>query len=300
MSGSCRLNEATIFDRPVRIVEERLPVPEVERHEPGLGIEGRFVEIDGGVRLWVEEIGEGPPLLLIPGGPGTSLHYFHPHMSAAASFSRLIYVDLRGVGLSDRVRPEGGYSVASAVSDLESLRQALGLESWAVLGNSFGGVIAQQYAVDHPGRLDALVLTSSAVAMDEDLGIGVRQRDFMSAREIARLDELYTVDGRRVAPVHGADFSEAEQREVIYNAFVNGDWKRRHLCRMSDEEIARFARYEFVHDANYYPEMIASWQALDLRTELGELRTPTLIIEGRWDLAFAEWKPERMRRLFPR
>lgn len=296
---SCRLEVPTIFDRPIRIVNEPLPVPDVPRHEPVLGIEGRLVEVEDGVRLWVEEVGEGPPLLLISGGPGTSHHYFHPHLVPASAFARLIYVDLRGVGQSDRVRPEGGYGVGSAVDDLEALREALDLQSWSILGNSFGGIIAQQYAVDHPERIDAMVLTSSAIAADVDLGIGVRQRDFMSAEEMARVEALYTVEGARVAPVHGEHFSEEEQREVVFNAFMNGDWKRRHLCEMSVDEIARFARYEFVHDANYYDEMIASWQSLDLREELRELQIPTLIIEGRWDLAFAEWKPERMRRAFP-
>jgi uncharacterized protein GlcG (DUF336 family) len=161
-------------------------------------------------------------------------------------------------------------------------------------------VLAQDYAVRYPERLLGIVLTASVVAADVELGIGTRQRDYMTPAEQARVDALYTVDGRRVAPVHGDVFDEVRQREVVFNAFVNGDWKRRHLCRMSDDEIARFARYEFLHDREYYAEMIASWQAMDLRDALADLAVPTLIVDGRWDLAYAEDKPERMRRFFPR
>ncbi len=297
---SCRLHRPTIFDRPVEIHDEMLPVPEVSRHEEALGLEGRLVEISGGVRLWVEEVGEGPPLLLVSGGPGTSHHYFHPDLIPAASFARLIYVDLRGVGRSDRVRPPGGYTVSSAVDDLEALRRALGVESWSILGYSYGGVVAQLYALEHPERLDRLVMASTAVPMDVDVGLGIRQRDFMSAEEVARVEEIYTVDSELGPPVHSDRVPEALQRSLLFNAFLNGDWKRRHLCRMSRSEIARFARYELVHDRDYYREMVESGSVLDLTGRFDEFQVPTLILEGRWDLAFAPWKAEVMRERYPR
>lgn len=125
---SCRENAETIFDRNAHLDDELRPLPAVPRHEDSLGLTGGYVDI-GDVRLWVEDVGEGVPLLLVSGGPGTSHHYFHPHLLPASGFARLIYVDLRGVGLSDR-DPNGTYSVMQAVADLENLRRALGIESW--------------------------------------------------------------------------------------------------------------------------------------------------------------------------
>ncbi len=297
---SCQVERPTIFDRPVELHEGVLSVPEVPRHEDALGIEGRHVEIGDGVRIWVEEVGEGPPLLLVSGGPGTSHHYFHPSLIPAASLARLIYVDLRGVGLSDGIRPDGGYTVEGAVKDLDQVREALGLSSWSVLGYSFGGTVAQLYALEYPTRVERLVLASSTVPMAVDLGLGSRQRDYMSAREIERVGEVYSVNGEGVVPAHSDLVSPEAQRSMLYNGFRNGDWKRRHICKMSDDEIARFARYEFVHARDYYSEMVASGQALDLRSRIAELNVPTLIIEGRWDLAFGAGKAERMRELYPR
>ena len=90
----------TIFDRNVVIHEDLKEVPIVPRWERELGIKGQYI-LAGDVNLWVEEDGSGMPLVLVCGGPGTSAHYFHPHFVEAGKFSKVIYYDLRGVGLSD-------------------------------------------------------------------------------------------------------------------------------------------------------------------------------------------------------
>lgn len=295
--ASCRDTRETIFDRVVRITDTLAAVPEVPRLEDSLGIRGRYVDL-GDMRLWVEETGAGPPLLLISGGPGTSHHYFHPHLIPAARFARLIYVDLRGVGRSD-YEPGDGYTVAQAVADLERLRRRLGLERWTLFGYSFGGTVAQLYTIRHPERVAGLVLASSAVPMDLDVGLRTRERDFMAPEEIDRVAEIYRVDGEPVVPAHGDRVDPATQRSMVYNGFLNGDWKRRHLCRMLPAEIAHFARYEWVHDRNYYFEMVRDAQRYDLTGVFAENPIPTLILEGKWDLAFGEHKASTFAEQFP-
>ena len=86
------------------------------------------------------------PVVLLNGGPGATHHYFHPWFSRAKDFARVIYYDQRGCGLSD-YNPGAGYSVFQAVEDLEQLRRALEIDQWVVAGHSYGGYLAQQYAV---------------------------------------------------------------------------------------------------------------------------------------------------------
>ena len=111
------------------------------------------------VRSWYELIGEGEPLLFIPGLGGTCRVWDPIAPELAAHFS-LILVDNRGLGRSiARRKPR---SLADYSADLVELLDELQLERAHVLGLSLGGIIAQRFAVDHPSRVDRLVLVSCA------------------------------------------------------------------------------------------------------------------------------------------
>lgn len=290
--------EETIFDRNSVTYKNDLPVPEVKRYEEILGIEGRF-ELAGDVKLWVEEIGEGIPLVLVSGGPGTSLHYFHPHFLKASKFSRVIYYDLRGVGLSERTSEKENYSIIQAVDDLEKLRIQLGIQKWAVLGLSFGGAITQVYSLKYPENLLGMVLVSSALPMAIDIGLGSRQYDYQSQEERKRIEEIYSLNGKRAFPVHSETVNPDLQQKMLFNAFMNGDWKRRHLRKWTVTDMAMYARYEFVHDKNYYRTMLDDYFNYDLKDAFKNCPIPTLIIDGEWDLAYSSEKHELMKAQFP-
>nr|WP_299340150.1 alpha/beta hydrolase [Allomuricauda sp.] len=290
--------EETIFDRKSVIYKDDLPVPVVKRYEEILGITGRF-ELVGNVNLWVEEMGEGVPLVLVSGGPGTSLHYFHPHFLEASKFSRVIYYDLRGVGLSERIPEEEGYSIMQAVDDLDRLREKLGIQKWVVLGLSFGGVITQVYSLKYPENLLGMVLVSSALPMSIDIGLGSRQYDFQSKEERNRIEQIYSFNGKRAFPVHSETINPDMQRKMLFHAFMNGDWKRRHLKKWTVTDMAMYARYEFVHDKNYYGTMIEDYFNYDLKGAFTDCPIPTLIIDGEWDLAYSSEKHELMKDQFP-
>jgi hypothetical protein len=124
----------SILDRVVHIEPELFTeIPEVPRWCDRFGLQSRRIDV-GGAELFVEIEGEGTPLVLLNGGPGGTHHYFHPWFGHAAQFSRVIYYDQRGCGLSDREPGEDGYSVDQAADDLEVLRRALGFDKWVVLG----------------------------------------------------------------------------------------------------------------------------------------------------------------------
>ncbi len=288
----------TIFDRKETLNEKSMEVPLVPRYEELLDLKGRY-ELVGDANIWVEQMGAGISLVLISGGPGTSHHYFHPHFQAAKEFSEVIFYDLRGVGLSDRLPGPSGYSIDQAVEDLDQLREKLGYDQWAILGLSFGGVIAQVYALKYPERITGMVLLSSALPMSIDIGLGARQYDFLSQAERARIAQIYAIAGERVAPVHTEAVSPALQRKMLFNAFSNGDWKRRHISKWSVDDIAMYARYEFVHDKGYYRAMLNDYFTYDLKGLFKTCPIPTLIIEGKWDLAYSSEKAQLMFEQFP-
>jgi len=113
----------------------------------------QFVELPDGTQLRVETSGEGPPVVCCHGGPG--LWDYLGDLAALLDGSHLVVrFDQRGCGRS--TSPDGPFTVAQAVDDLERLRQAMGLDRWAVLGHSWGAELALRYAAAHPDRTTAV------------------------------------------------------------------------------------------------------------------------------------------------
>jgi pimeloyl-ACP methyl ester carboxylesterase len=113
------------------------------------------------VRLYWEEQGEGPPLLLIMGLSFT-LEMWHRAVSELSKEYRCIAFDNRGVGRSD-APPGRRYRIATMAEDALAVLDAAGVQEPAfVLGASMGGMIAQELALRHPGRVRGLVLACTA------------------------------------------------------------------------------------------------------------------------------------------
>jgi pimeloyl-ACP methyl ester carboxylesterase len=115
----------------------------------------------GDVRLHAVIGGEGPPLLLVHGWPQTWYQWRLVMPELAKSF-RVIAVDQRGIGLSDK--PETGYDAGTAASDMVALMRALGHERFAMVGFDTGMPIGYALAADHPERLERLIVGEGLVA----------------------------------------------------------------------------------------------------------------------------------------
>jgi pimeloyl-ACP methyl ester carboxylesterase len=107
------------------------------------------------VRLHAVIGGDGPPLLLIHGWPGT-WYYWRLVMPALARDFEVIAVDQRGIGLSDK--PEDGYEAGTLANDLVGLMDALGHERFSVVGVDTGMLIGYALAADHPDRVVRVAL----------------------------------------------------------------------------------------------------------------------------------------------
>jgi pimeloyl-ACP methyl ester carboxylesterase len=110
-------------------------------------------------RCYYEVLGQGEPLLLVP-GLGVTCRTWDPVLPELARHFTLIMVDNRGLGLSEPKRPPR--STADYSTDLLELLEHLQLDRAHVMGLSLGGIISQRFAVDHPSRVDRLVLVSCA------------------------------------------------------------------------------------------------------------------------------------------
>ncbi|HEX6490407.1 MAG TPA: alpha/beta fold hydrolase [Gaiellaceae bacterium] len=120
------------------------------------------VELADGYTLNVEELGQGYPLIVLHGGPGLDHSMFRPYLDPLGEEFRVLYVDERGQGRSDPVDPSS-LSLERFAGDVDLLAAALGLERFALLGHSFGAIIATHHAIEI-GTASAYVISGGADA----------------------------------------------------------------------------------------------------------------------------------------
>ncbi len=133
------------------------------------------IDIGQGVRLFVDVEGlalvpdgplmrEKPTLVCLHGGPGFDHSGFKPAFSGLADIAQIVYYDHRGHGRSDE-RPSSEWTLDIWADDVVRLCDALGIVKPIVLGQSFGGFVAQRYIARHPGHASKVILSSTSPHM---------------------------------------------------------------------------------------------------------------------------------------
>jgi len=130
---------------------------------------GEHQAVVNDVRLWYKVAGQasGTPLLFLHGGPGYNSYSFEAQGGKALEGKlRMIYLDQRGSGRSERPWT-GAYTIPAMVEDIEALRKQLGVPRLALMGHSFGGALALEYAATYPQHVSKVVLVSAASSIPE-------------------------------------------------------------------------------------------------------------------------------------
>ena len=148
-----------------------------------------FVDAHG-VLIYYKSLGNGPPLMVVHGGPGADHTYFLPYLLPLARTHRLIFIDERGSGRSQRLQDTGLYTVEGDVEDVEAVRVALHLGKISLLGHSCGGVLAQAYALKYQQNLSHLILNSTFASTRDMNAVLAREKAAMPPAKLARLNEL--------------------------------------------------------------------------------------------------------------
>jgi proline iminopeptidase len=143
-----------------------------------------------GVMIYYKILGKGEPLVIMHGGPGASHDYFLPYLLPLARQNRLIFLDERGSGHSQKLEDRTQYTIENMVEDVEAVRQALNLGKINLLGHSYGGALVQAYALKYQNRLSHLILAStwsSSTALNQ---IFVNMKEKMTPELRERIDKL--------------------------------------------------------------------------------------------------------------
>lgn len=216
----------------------------------------------GQLQLSVSEYGaRGRPVLLVHGFTGAKEEFTDLAQSLAGRGWHAATVDLRGHGASDQPADRDAYDLDAFASDVVSVADALGWARFSLLGHSMGGAVAQRVALDHPSRLDALVLMSTfhgPVAVDPQLvalGVAIVTQGGMEALAAAQ------------AARRQGDSDALAARERMEQARPGyGEW--------SDSKLLRCSPEMWLAMAPRFP----AWP--DTLAELPGLANPTLVLVG--------------------
>ncbi len=236
----------------------------------------------GQTSLYARDIGTGRPIIVLHGGPDFDHQYLLPDLDRLADEFRLIYYDQRGRGRSgEGVRPED-VALASDVEDVDRVRQHFNLTSTALLGHSWGAVLALEYALRHPASVSHLILMNPAPASTSD--VAVLRKSYLA--------QLGADMDRQKAIAAGAAYQEGDPEAVIarYRIHFKHALKRpedyeKLMARMQQAFVAQgktgIVKARAVEDRL----MADTWNvpSYDVMPRLSALRIPTIVIWGDHD-----------------
>ena len=237
-----------------------------------------FVPI-GNAQLYFRQIGQGQPLLLLHGGPDFDHSYLLPDMDRLADTFRLLYYDQRGRGKSaGNVRPDE-VTIQSEVEDLEHLREYFRLKSVAVLGHSWGALLALEYALRYPPRVSHLILLNAAPASHADFMLSQEYRRQRPAADLAKLKALSaTIQYQEGDPDTVAEY---------YRSHFQATLKRpEHLDTLMKSLRSSFTKEGILKAREIEERLIhETWAAKEynLLPKLRRISMPTLILHGEQD-----------------
>ena len=251
--------------------------------------EGRLVPIDD-CSLWEVERGpaDGFPLVVVHGGPGLDHHEFGDYLDPLTETGiRLVFVDLRANGRSDRTPPHT-WTLERHAQDVIMLALAMRLGRYAVLGHSYGAFVALQNAVDYPGQASATIVSGGIPSVRFLDGVGAS----LAAFEPEALREQVLASWEREASVQTQD-------DVA--SLMHDQWP----VHFADPMDPRIADYEMRSaGAEFSPEVLrhlatARVGGIDVEDRLAEVTQPTLLLAGRHDRVCPVAAAEQMAQLVP-
>jgi pimeloyl-ACP methyl ester carboxylesterase len=224
------------------------------------------------VSLFVKVTGQGYPVLLMHGGPGLDHSTMLPLEPLADQFT-LIFYDHRCNGRSDGT-DVSTMTWENLTADAEDLRQELGFEQWAVIGHSFGGNVALEYALRYPQSLSKLVLMDSG---GDQWWVQHNAPDILadrgySSKAVAAARRFYSgnLTPDEFVPTIMRFFSAYNYHNsliTLSKGVISGNMPKFH------PEALIFG----------YGELLNSWSVME---RLGEIHVPTLVLAGRQDFLF--------------
>jgi proline iminopeptidase len=223
-----------------------------------------------GVEMVYDMEGSGEEIIIVVhGGPGLPHEYFHPLLSNIGRYARLVYFDRRADFLSPRSSQET-VSIGEMADDVDALRKTLGLSRVTLLGHSFGGSIALNYALRYPNHVKRLILVSTASAIENPAEAEHRLLKVLTSEQLSSYRSGEGTGGNTAC-----DRVRRRYRALFPHYFH----------KTPSRQWLDFGVYSAYFDSLARKLVLAGRDAgFDVRAQVGQIKAPTLVIGGRYDL----------------
>lgn len=248
---------------------------------PDSHTDGKFYKING-ANIYTVTVGEGEPIFFIAGGPGGTHVGLRSFDSLATKF-KCVYFDGFGRGKSDTAKEVKEYTLERDIEDLEGLRKAMGFDKINVLGHSYGGVVAQGYAIKYPQNTSHLIIANSFHSFE------MWQRNDDNSNHEIKTNYPEVWEELMKARAEGAVSSDAIHQD-IYGRVPYGFLYAYNPAKF--ESRGKRKPYPNPFNAKLYYQMVGKdgdfivgndIGNFDFRKQLKDLKMPIMVIGGRFD-----------------
>ncbi|MCK5379478.1 MAG: proline iminopeptidase-family hydrolase [Acidobacteria bacterium] len=238
----------------------------------------RMIPVENGrFKVWTRRVGNGDiKVLLLHGGPGGSHDYlvnFADHL--VPSGYELYFYDQLGSFRSDKPDDVSLWTVERFLEEVETVRQALGLEDFVLIGQSWGGMLGIEYALKYQEHLKGLVISNMVGSVP------------LYVEGVNQLRGLMPAEAREILERHEAakEYANPEYQEILF-----GQLYSKHLCRLDPWPQAVVDTFDRLNTTIYNHmqgpsefEVTGTFKDWDRMDDLDKITVPTLLIVGRYD-----------------
>lgn len=239
--------------------------------------QSKIIEITGGYHVWTRRVGESPiKLLLLHGGPGMTHEYLESFQDYLPNDGIEIYFyDQLGSYYSDQPDDPSLWRVDRFREEVEEVRQNLSLDHFYLLGSSWGGFLAIEYAIKYGENLKGLILSNTTASIASYSAYINELRSRLPQEVIKKLEEFET---------------EGEYNHPEYERLLDEHLNNKYICRLDpwpDAAIRGFSNlnqqvYETLHGPNEFL-VTGSYKDWNRWDDLSNIHVPTLILGARHD-----------------
>ncbi|GAA4022067.1 alpha/beta hydrolase [Deinococcus rubellus] len=226
-----------------------------------------------GTRLFADVRGSEqlPPLIVLHGGPGLDHHEFANYLDPLTDTVRLVLLDMRAQGESDRDAPEDTWTLSQMAADVGGVAQALGAAKYAVFGHSYGAFVALQQAVSEPGAAAASIVSCGVPSNRFLEGIEAKISAFEPLHLRRQVQDSWTGEADVTTE---ADFARLMDEQMPWH--------------FADPEDPRLPDYTRRSAGRYAPDVLRKFSAagyggIEVESSLNRVTSPMLVLAGRHD-----------------
>lgn len=232
-------------------------------------VEEGYLQINGS-EVYYKTMGEGDPLVVIHGGPVLDHSYLLPHLEALADDYQLIFYDQRAAGKSSIDVDPKTMSLDGFIEDIEQVRQQLNLGKINLLGHSWGGILAMNYAIKYDQNLNHLILSNASAPSVLD----AQQEGLLVAQKMTKSDQDKMNNLASSGLLRTEDPSEAIKGMMMISYRV-------HMFDTANmDRLVLSIPKDFMLRSEAYRTLNPDLANYDLYDQLMTVGTPTLVIFG--------------------